>query len=331
MGRMPKSAVRLAVLCGGESAEREVSLASGACVTATLEAAGHECQVIDPAEHDLSAIAWDRFDACFLALHGGAGEDGRIQRDLERWQVCYTGSGPTASHRAMNKSVAKALFRRAGIPTPEYVVLHTGFSHRAMAEQVARLGFPLVVKPDSQGSSLGVAAVQYAAELPARVAQTARFGSPILVERLIVGREFTQTVLGRRPLPLLEIVGQKKIFDYESKYSSSLIEHHFDTGLPPIKIKEFQQTAVAAAAVLGTSGLIRVDMMLDTELRPWVLEINTLPGMTEHSLAPKAARQAGIDMPNLCNSMLRDGLRKGRLLQEHRWRRTRTDLCTVRG
>ncbi len=328
MGRKPNAPLRVAVLAGGDSAERAVSLASGAGVVRALQQAGHAPEVIDPAGRDLDSVEWERFDGCFLALHGGAGEDGRVQNHLTRCGVAYTGSGPRASRLAMSKSAAKAVFRTAGVPTPDYVLLEPkkgpglicakhppGRSGKLnlvpfSARLVARLGFPLVVKPDGQGSSLGVGIARSAAEFPDRVAQSGRVGSMVLAERLIEGREFTVALFQGSPLPLLEIVGREELFDYRSKYSSTLIEYHFQTGLPPILIEQLRETAARAASALGARGLVRVDLLLDTDNRPWVLELNTLPGMTDHSLAPKAARRAGIDMPRLCDQILRDGLNR---------------------
>lgn len=310
MGRMPDGPLRVAVLAGGGSSEREVSLASGAQVAKALHAAGHGIELIDPARTDLVRLDWNRFDCCFLALHGGAGEDGRVQRQLARLGIPYTGSGPAASSAAMSKSAAKALFLETGVPTPERVLLRPEDSPQQIVAKVSRLGFPVVVKPDSQGSSLGVGIARSAGDLAEKVAEARRYDRLILAERFIAGREMTVTVLGRRALPLLEIVGRAEIFDYGSKYSSTVIEYHFQTGLAPMKVKELEDVAVAAAAALGTTGMVRVDLMLDGALRPWVLEVNTLPGMTDHSLAPMAAARAGIDMPALCDWVLRDGLQQ---------------------
>ncbi len=308
MGRKPGSSLRVAVLAGGDSAERSVSLASGACVAKWLRQAGHAVEIVDPSGCDLDSVRWERFDGCFLALHGGSGEDGRLQERLEQLGVGYTGSGPEASQLAMSKSAAKAVFQAAGVPTPDYVLLDPCQPAERQVARVQRLGFPLVVKPDGQGSSLGVGIVRSAEDLAGQVARSARFGSAVLAERLIEGREFTVSVLRGEPLPVLEISGREEIFDYRSKYSSTLIEYHFQTGLPPIVIEELRSTAAQAAAALGTGGLVRVDLLLDEAARPWVLEVNTLPGLTEHSLAPKAARHARIDMPQLCDQILRDGL-----------------------
>lgn len=307
MDRMPARSLRVAVLAGGESAEREVSLASGSRVAAALAAAGHDATVVDPVTAGLEQITRRDFDGCFLALHGGEGEDGRLQRRLARRGIPFTGSGPAASALAMSKSAAKELFRRLSVPTPDYVTLDAQQSPGAMLARVAPLGFPLVVKPDAQGSSLGVGVVASSEELFSRVSHAGRYGGLVLAERRIIGRELTVSVLNRRALPPLEIVSQESIFDFHAKYASELTEYHFDLGLSPIKIKELQATAVAAADALGTSGLVRVDLMMDDQENLWVLEVNTSPGMTGHSLAPMAAQRAGIAMPELCDWILRDG------------------------
>jgi len=309
MDRMSRPTLRVALFAGGDSAEREVSLRSGVEVAAALRAAGHTVAFIDPAEADLARLDLkNRCDVCFLALHGGAGEDGRIQQWLEDRRIPYTGSGPLASLAAMSKSLSKIVFRRHGVPTPPYVVIKPHDPPERVAQRVSPLGFPVVVKPDGQGSSLGVGIARCVEELADRLAQGRRYDDWVLAEQYIGGREFTVSVLGRKALPPLEVVGHEEIFDYGSKYASTIIEYRFQTGLGPMKVQELSDTAVAAARALATSGLVRVDVRLDTNLCPWVLEVNTLPGMTDHSLAPKAAAQAGLDMPALCDWMLRDAL-----------------------
>lgn len=309
MARMPQSPLRVAVLAGGDSPERDVSLAGGATVVDALQTIGHHVDMIDPAERDLAGLDWERFDGCFLALRGGAGEDGRLQSQLKRWHVPYTGSGPAASRMARSKSAAKQVFLRAGIRTPGFILIDHEAAAQTVADQIEAVGFPVVVKPDSQGSSLGVGVAWRAEQVAQTLAAARRYDRQVMAERYIAGREFTVTVLGRKPLPLLEIVGREEIFDYHSKYSSTVIEYHFDTGLSPMKMEEIQRTAANAAAALGTAGLVRVDLMLDDCLRLWVLEVNTLPGMTDQGMAPRAAAEVGLDMPALCDWVLQDGLR----------------------
>jgi D-alanine-D-alanine ligase len=299
---------RIAVLCGGDSAERAVSLESGGCVTAALEQAGYAAERIDTAEVDLASIPWCRFDACFLALHGGAGEDGRLQRRLELLRVPYTGSGPSASRLAMSKSASKERFRQAGVPTLPYVLFPASESIERLAAPLAELRFPLIIKPDSQGSSLGVMRANHEDDLIDAIHEAGRFDDFLIAEPFVCGREFTVAVLCRTPLPLLEIVVPGGIFDYEAKYESVLTQYRFETGLDSETLEQIQRVAVEAAEALGTKGLVRVDLLLDPCGRPWVLEVNTTPGMTRHSLVPMAAARAGYDLPALCHWMVQDCL-----------------------
>ncbi|HVX16277.1 MAG TPA: D-alanine--D-alanine ligase [Pirellulales bacterium] len=299
---------RVAVLAGGDSAERNVSLASGQAVTYALTAAGYRAEMFDPAAIGLYQIDWSRFEVCFIALHGGAGEDGRVQAELESLGVPFTGSGPAASERAMSKSATKERFVAAGVPTAEYCVIAGDDGLSAALSWAEATGFPLVVKPDREGSSIGVGFAADAGQLRACVADAQRFDTVVLVERWIDGREFTVAVLGREPLPTLEIVTPRGLFDYEAKYESALTEYRFEHGLPAAAARRLTDAAIAAAESVDTSGLVRVDVMLDRYCQPWVLEVNTVPGLTDHSLAPKAAEQAGMNMPDLCRWMIEDAL-----------------------
>jgi D-alanine-D-alanine ligase len=299
---------RIAVLAGGDSAERQVSLASGACVAAALGTAGHTVKVFDPADCDLADIPWGEFDACFIALHGGAGEDGRIQRRLELLKVPYTGSGPAACRLAMSKSASKERFLQADVPTLLYVLFSSAETAADVARRVARLGFPLVIKPDSQGSSLGVSVAHDSADLEACLRGCRQFDAFAIAEPRVHGREFTVTVIDRQALPLLEIVAPGALFDYEAKYFNPATQYRFETGLSAARNAAMEQIAVEAAACLHMTGLCRVDLIMDQAGRPWVLEVNAVPGLTEHSLAPMAARQAGLEMPQLCDLLVRQCL-----------------------
>ncbi len=305
---MMSRSLRVVVLAGGDSPEREVSIASGARVVEALLTAGHRVCLVDTAETDLAEIDSSIFDACFLALHGGAGEDGRIQQQLQQLGIPYTGSGPAASRAAMSKTLSKELFRQCGVPTPEYALIEPGDSAQAMVRKAEKVGFPLVTKPDAGGSSLGVAIARSGDDLPRCVAESRRFGPLVVAERYIRGRELTVSVLGRRVLPLLEVLGRREVFDYRSKYSGSATQYSFQTGLPPITMEELRKTATAAVDAIGTRGLVRVDILLDQRMRAWVLAVNTLPGMTAASMAPQAAARQGMDMARLCDWMLGDAL-----------------------
>ena len=299
------------MLAGGDSPERGISLISGMQVVSALEGAGHEPTWIDPAEVGLATVEWHRFDACFIALHGGAGEDGRVQRQLDRLGVPYTGSGPTASRLAMSKSAAKERFLQAGVPTPDYVLLQASESPAVSAGKCAALGYPLVVKPDSSGSSLGVSVARGPSDLRDCLAASFALDPFVVAERFVCGREFTMSLLEREPLPLLEVAvppGNSKLFSFDAKYSNPETQYRFDTGLAAEVAANLSRTAVAAAAALETRGLVRVDLMLDESLEPWVFEVTTVPGLTGRCLAPQAAARAGIDMARLCNWMVHDCL-----------------------
>lgn len=299
---------RIAVLAGGDSPERDISLASGDSVAAALNESGYLAKIFDPAASDLAGIPWSEFDACFVALHGGAGEDGRIQRRLELLKVPYTGSRPSACRLAMSKSASKERFLQSSVATAPYVLFQVDDPISQIEEKVAGLGYPLVIKPDSQGSSLGVGVAHLASELPRCLTSCGQFDDFAIAEPLIRGREFTVAIIGRRPLPLLEIVSPHGLFDYDAKYTSELTQYCFDTQLADDEVGRIQELAVSAAACLGTVGLCRVDLMRDTLGRPWILEVNAVPGLTEHSLVPKAARQAGIDMARLCELLIQQCL-----------------------
>lgn len=297
---------RIAVLAGGDSAERGVSLVSGRCVADALAVAGYQVEIFDPAVCDLADIPWSQFEACFIALHGGAGEDGRIQRRLELLRIPYTGSGPAACRLAMSKSASKERFLQAGVPTPPYRLLPTA-TCGVLAWDVP-CGFPLIIKPDSQGSSLGVSIARNPTEVGASLAACRELDRYAIAEPLISGREFTVAVLDRQALPLLEIIAPGGLFDYQAKYRSHATEYRFETGLASEHVAQLEQIAINAADSLGTAGLCRVDLMLDQSGQPWVLEVNTVPGMTGHSLAPLAARRVGWDMPQLCDRLVQQCL-----------------------
>lgn len=296
------------VLAGGDSPERAVSLASGANVTRALREAGHHVRQLDPSLGALDAAQFDGVDACFIALHGGAGEDGRIAAQLERLNVPYTGSGPAAARLAMSKSASKERFFQAGVSTLPYVLFHGTDGFDEVSAKVDSLGWPVVVKPDAQGSSLGVSLAADNAELAVAVEEARRFDSFIIAERLAVGREFTVAVLNRQALPLLEIRTPAAFFDYKAKYHAATTQYEFDAGLSASVTSSLESLAVAAADCLDTRGMVRVDMILDACGRPWILEVNTVPGMTQHSLVPMAAARVGMDMATLCDRLIRECL-----------------------
>jgi D-alanine-D-alanine ligase len=305
MPRFRALKLKVAVLAGGDSPERQVSLRSGQSVATALAAAGHRAPLVDPAQNPLEDVPWSEFDACFVALHGGAGEDGRVQHELERLGIAYTGSSPQACRLAMSKSASKEQFAAHGVPTPPFELFAEHDSPAEVARRVARLGYPIVVKPDAQGSSVGVAIADGCVDLPRALAHARTFGGACLAERLVRGREFTVALLDDVPLPTIEIVTPERVFSYDAKYHSSLTEYRFDFQLPPAQRTSVRDSAVAAARALGTAGLVRVDLIVDASGCAWVLEVNAIPGMTVRSLAPLAAARAGIDMPELCEMLVR--------------------------
>jgi D-alanine-D-alanine ligase len=299
------SKLTVAVLAGGDSPERDVSLRSGQSVVAALAAAGHRAALVDPVACPLAEIDWSDYDAAFVALHGGAGEDGRVQAQLESLGVAYTGSGPEASRLAMSKWASKQRLMEHGVPTPPGELFAEDAADAEVARRVACLGYPLVIKPDEQGSSVGVAIADDCVDLPRALAEARTFGGAVLAERLVRGREFTVALIDERPLPIVEIVTPERFFTYDAKYHSSLTEYRLDFALAAQERELLASAAVRTAWALGTAGLVRVDLMLAADGSPCVLELNTIPGMTVRSLAPLAAARAGIDMPELCEMLVR--------------------------
>lgn len=300
--------LRIAVLAGGASEERDISVQSGTAVAAALVQAGHDARVLDPASVPLAEIAWGQFDACFIALHGGAGEDGRVQRRLELLKVPYTGSRPEACRLAISKSASKERFRQAGLLTAEYELFDANAQATAIRAKIARLARPVVIKPDSQGSSLGVTIVRGDEMLDEAIELAHRYDLFLIAESYICGREFTVAVIDREALPAIEICTPRGFFDYEAKYTAATTDYRIGQKLGKEVEADLAKAAIAAASALGTRGLVRVDLILDDENRPWILELNAVPGMTSHSLAPRAAAAAGVSMPMLCDRLVRECL-----------------------
>jgi D-alanine-D-alanine ligase len=287
---------KVAVLMGGPSAEREVSFKSGAAVLDALKSRGVDAHGIDPEADVITRLQREQFERAFIVLHGRWGEDGVIQGALETIDMPYTGSGVLGSALGMDKLRCKYLWSGAGIPVPEYVVLERGMDLDRVA---AQLGLPLFVKPVREGSSLGVTKVKRADELAPAFEAASQYDDFVIAERAIVGPEITCAILTGQALPLIRIEPVTEFYDYEAKYLRDDTRYHCPSGLPAATERHIQDIARRAFALVGCEGWGRVDFMVDADGRPYVLEINTVPGMTDHSLVPKAARQGGIEFDEL--------------------------------
>jgi D-alanine-D-alanine ligase len=293
---------KVAVLFGGRSAEREISLMSGNGVLKALRAKGIDAHGFDPAKRDLLELRREGFVRCFIALHGRGGEDGTIQGALETLGLPYTGSGVMGSAIAMDKWRTKMIWLANGLPTPRYRILGAGDDWRAVAGE---LGLPLIVKPANEGSTLGLTKVTSAAQLPAAYElAAAKYRDIALAEQFIDGPEYTASIVADAPLPLIRIEAPQGNYDYQNKYFTDDTKYHCPCGLPAAKEQALQALALKAFKLVGCSGWGRVDLMLDAEGHPWLLEINTSPGMTGHSLVPMAARAVGVSYEDLCVQIL---------------------------
>jgi D-alanine-D-alanine ligase len=292
---------KVAVLMGGKSAEREVSLKSGSMVLAALRKKGVDAHPFDPKERDLQDLLKERFARVFIALHGRFGEDGTVQGVLEWLGIPYTGSGVLASALAMDKVRTKRLWAAEGLPTAPYEVLTQDSELRGVAR---RLGVPLFVKPASEGSSVGMTKVKKAAELEEAFALAVNYDPVVLAEKFIDGAELTVAIVGERVLPIIRIETPREFYDYEAKYIANDTRYLIPCGVTEKKEKELQALSLRAFRALGCRGWGRVDLMLDKRGKPFLLEVNTSPGMTDHSLVPMAARAVGISYDELCVKVL---------------------------
>jgi D-alanine-D-alanine ligase len=292
----PASFGKVAVLLGGRSAEREVSLNSGAAVLAALLRSGVDAYPFDPATQNLQALVDDGFDRAFIALHGRYGEDGTVQGALELLGIPYTGSGVMASALGMDKWRSKLVWQAGGVPIPDYALLDERSDWNAVAQ---RLGLPLFVKPANEGSSVGISKVTKASELPAAYREAARHDPLVLAESFIGGGEYTVAILGEQALPVIKIEPAKEFYDYEAKYLRNDTRYLCPSDLSAAQEAEMQRLAKQAYALIGGHGWGRMDFLKDTAGKLYVLEANTSPGMTDHSLVPMAARQAGLSFEQL--------------------------------
>lgn len=289
---------KVAVLLGGQSAEREVSLNSGGRVLAALQRQGVDAQAFDPAQRKLDELS--AFDRVFIALHGRHGEDGTIQGALELMRIPYTGSGVMASALGMDKWRTKLLWRAVGLPIPEFAMLDASSDFAAVERE---LGLPIFVKPDCEGSSIGITKVKGAGGLRAAYREAAGHDALVLAERGIVGGEYTVGILGAgdemQALPIIKIEPATEFYDYEAKYLRDDTAYRCPCGLPEARERELRAQALEAFRVLGCRGWGRVDFLMDEAGNAYFLEVNTSPGMTDHSLVPMAARVAGISYDEL--------------------------------
>jgi len=296
---------RVGVLYGGESSERDVSVETGEAVIKALRSRGHDVvplRVDDDADRLLRASA---IDVAFVALHGRHGEDGCIQGLLETLGIPYTGSGVLASALAMDKVKAKELFRLHNVPTPPYYEVRGRVSDAELEERHGSFGFPVMVKPRAEGSSIGVSKVGNAGELRDAVELAQRYDDCVLVERFVRGREVHVGILNGRVLGAIEIVPKQPFFDFTAKYTLGMAEYYYPARLPPTRYQGVLRVARRALEVLGCEGATRVDMLVSDNENEYVLEVNTVPGMTPTSLLPKIAAGCGIDFPALCDEILR--------------------------
>ncbi|WP_310450181.1 D-alanine--D-alanine ligase [Sulfuritalea sp.] len=292
---------KVAVMMGGKSAEREVSLKSGAAVLAALRSSGVDAHSFDPQDRALEALHAEGFQRVFIALHGRGGEDGTLQGALDLLEIPYTGSGVLASALAMDKWRSKLVWQASGLPVPDYVVLDAAGDFAAVE---ARLGLPLFVKPANEGSSIGISKVKQAGGLSAAFELAARYDACVIAERYLAGGEFTVGIVNGRALPVIRIVPATEFYDYDAKYLRDDTEYRIPSGLGEQRETEMRDLALRAFAVLGGRGWGRVDFMLDAAGCIYCLEANTSPGMTDHSLVPMAARAAGISFPQLVLDLL---------------------------
>jgi D-alanine-D-alanine ligase len=293
---------KVAVLMGGRSAEREISLMSGRSVLAALRSRGVDAHAFDPAERDLTGLKREGFERCFIALHGRGGEDGTLQGALEVLGLPYTGSGVMGSAIGMDKWRSKMIWLANGLPTPRYRILTGREDWNAVAQD---LGLPLIVKPANEGSTLGLTRVKSVSQLPEAYELAAKkYHDIALAEQFIEGPEFTASIVADEALPLIRIDAPQGNYDYQNKYFTNDTKYLCPCGLEAAEEDRLKALALAAFRLLGCAGWGRVDLMLDAQHRPWLLEVNTSPGMTDHSLVPMAARAKGISFEDLCVRIL---------------------------
>ncbi|HET7729674.1 MAG TPA: D-alanine--D-alanine ligase [Usitatibacter sp.] len=292
---------KVAVLMGGPSAEREISLISGRAVLAALQSKGVDAHAFDPAERELFDLRREGFQRVFIALHGRFGEDGTVQGALEVLRIPYTGSGVMGSALSMDKWRTKLVWDASGIPTPRFAMIRDTTSWDKLAEL---LGLPLIVKPAREGSTIGLTKVKSVGDLPAAYELAAKYDPLVIAEEFIEGHELTASILGEEALPLVRIQAPEGNYDYQNKYFTDDTKYFCPSGVPPKLEEEIREVALKSFRVLGCRGWGRADVMMKGDGSYFFLEMNTSPGMTGHSLVPIAANAAGLGYPDLCVRIL---------------------------
>ncbi len=293
----PEDFGKVAVLLGGRSAERDVSLNSGSRVLAALSRRGVDARAFDPSERKLDELS--AFDRAFVALHGRYGEDGTIQGALELMGIPYTGSGVMASALGMDKWRTKLLWRSVGLPVPEFALLDDASDFARIERELGLPGLPVFVKPAREGSSIGISKVRRAGELGAAYREARQYDDKVIAERAILGGEYTVAILGDSALPIVKIEPANEFYDYDAKYLRDDTAYLCPCGLPEARETALRQQALEAFRIVGGRGWGRVDFLMDEAGAPYFLEVNTSPGMTDHSLVPMSARAAGISYDDL--------------------------------
>lgn len=297
---------KIGVILGGPSAEREISLTSGRAIYTALARCGHQVIKIGENGPIEDNVLTSGIDIAFIALHGRYGEDGTVQNFLEDKQIPYTGSTPLASKQALDKAWAKKIFVKNDIPTADYLLVDLKTIVIADLEQelLAKIPLPVVLKPVDEGSSIGLSIIETREQLRPAVELAAGYNSRLLIEKYIPGREITVGILANAPLPVVEIVPRGGHYSFQAKYTQGMSDYYVPADLLPAVYREVQLIALQAHQALGCRDFSRVDLRLDPDNRPWVLEVNTIPGFTPTSLLPKAAQAVGIEFGDLCEQIL---------------------------
>ncbi len=302
------SKLKIGVLYGGNSSERKISLRSGRAVHQALKRIGFSTRWLDPRHPEKTRKGLKQIDLAFLALHGHGGEDGKIQTELERSKVPYIGSDAPSSRRAFDKAISKKVFEKNHIPTPEWVIV----SGSGWESRMKRIAGPYFLKPLREGSSIGAFAVEDLEKEAVKIRQALKRFKQLLVEKKVEGREFTVGVLENRPLPVIELKPSRSFYDYKAKYTKGMTQYDVPADIPKDLSARLQKLALKVHKVLGLRDFSRIDMMVDTLGCPYVLEANSIPGFTELSLLPKAAKSAGISFEELCYRLVQAAYKRSR-------------------